>query len=115
MGCLQAGVMNGAMPPVATTVAFCPSSSSMRSIMPSSSSAAPRMQPLCIQATVFVPMALSGTDRGMSGSRAVLPYRAARDRFAPGRIAPPRNAPFSSTTVTVVAVPMSMSSSGGRN
>ena len=58
-------------------------------------------------------MALSGTASGMSGSSAVPPAKDDSARFAPGRMAPPRNAPCSSSTVTVVAVPMSTSSSGG--
>ena len=114
ISCRQAGAMTDAMPPVATTVARQPSSDSIRSIMPSSSSAEPSTQPLCMQPSVSVPMAFSGTASGISGSSAVPPASADSARFAPGRIAPPRNAPCASSTEMVVAVPMSISSSGGR-
>ena len=105
--------MQRARPPVATTVVFWPSSASMRSIMPSSSRAAPRMLPLFMQSTVLVPMAWGGASSEMAGSSDVWDASADRDSCTPGMMAPPRNAPSPSSTVTVVAVPMSMRIRGG--
>ena len=66
-----------------------------------------------MQSTVLVPMALGGASSEMLGSSDVWDASADRESWTPGMMAPPRNAPSASTTVTVVAVPMSTRISGG--
>ena len=82
--------MNWAIPPVATTVARLPSSSSTRSSMPSSMAAVPYMMPLRMQSTVFLPITRPGRSRRMPGSWAAREVRASREVRTPGMMQPPR-------------------------
>ena len=77
------------MPPVATTVAFWPSSSSMRSIMPSIMQALPSMMPLRIASIVLRPMAFFGMSRLMPGSCAARPASASVATLTPVQMLPP--------------------------
>ena len=67
-----------------------------------------------MQATVFVPMHFAGASSETRGSCDVLPESDSIDRRSPGTIAPPAKQPCASTAEMVVAVPMSMTMSGGR-
>ena len=64
---LHSGVIRGARPPVAMTVHFSPSSSSMRSISPSSEQAVEYMMPDFMQSTVLVPITFLGVSKAILG------------------------------------------------
>ena len=64
--------------------------------------------PDLIQSTVFVATACFGTFTSIAGSKDVPCVRAFNDVPSPGYMAPPLKSLFSPSTVTVVAVPMSM-------
>ena len=82
--------MNCAIPPVTTTVVLFPSSSSIRSSIPSSMAAAPYMIPLRIHSTVFFPMTRLGLSSWMPGSWEARLDKASADTRTPGIIQPPR-------------------------
>ena len=108
----QWGITHPASPPVATAVTGLPSDVSSRSSMPSAMAAAPSTTPLRRQSSVLRLRALSGAVSSGMGS----PVRCASASAptpTPGAMAPPRKAPLSSSTEKVVAVPMSISTSGG--
>ena len=87
------------------TVAFAPSSSSIRATMPSSIAAAPTIMPERMHSTVLRPMVRLGASSCRPGSRAARWVRASMEMRMPGQMLPPIMAPFWSSTIRVVAVP----------
>ena len=74
--------------------------------------AVPKMRPLCIQATVLLPMTRFGASKLMCGSWEVRLASESTATRRPGMIMPPRNCLSRSTTEIVVAVPISTMISG---
>ena len=68
--------------------------------------------PACRLVIVFLPITLSGLTSSKLGSLEVPRTSASLASLMPGQMQPPTNAPFSSTTPKVVAVPKSMKMHG---
>jgi hypothetical protein len=90
IACLQYGTIRPESPPVATTVVFFPSSSSILSIMPSTMDAVPKIAPLFMQSIVLALTTFSGGSIGTFGSCDVPRDRAFMESATPGYSAPPR-------------------------
>ena len=84
----------------------------MRAVIPSSRTAVPITEPESMHSWVVVPMAWRGRPRWICGSCAQRSPRARSPVDSPGQITPPRNTRSASTTLKVVAVPMSTVTTG---